>query len=352
MLNPLAQDLDHVLAHTAPVWDELRSAALFLTGGTGFFGCWILESFLWANEKLDLGASATVLTRDPDRFRARVPRLANHPAIRLHTGDVRSFAFPEGHFSHVMHAATDASALLNRDRPLDMLDTIVEGTRRVLDFSVACGARKFLLASSGAVYGKQPPDLPRVPETYTGAPDTMAPGSAYGEGKRIAELLCAIYRKSFGLETKIARGFAFVGPYMQLDAHFAIGNFIRDSLQGRPIRITGDGTPVRSYLYAADLMIWLWTILAQGEPGRPYNVGSARDFTIAEIASTVAGMRSACGVEIKLRPEPGAGRERYVPCTARAQREMGLRESVSLASAVRRTEKWFASHNPEGVPAQ
>lgn len=352
MLNPLAQDLDHVLAHTALVWDELRSGALFLTGGTGFFGCWILETFLWANEHLNLGASATVLTRSPDRFRARAPRLANHPAVRLHTGDVRSFAFPEDRFSHVVHAATDASASLNRDRPLEMLDTIVEGTRRVLDFSVACGARKFLLASSGAVYGKQPPDMPLVPETYTGAPDTMDPGSAYGEAKRMAELLCAIYRKKFGLETKIARGFAFVGPYMQLDAHFAIGNFIRDSLRGQPIRITGDGTPVRSYLYAADLMIWLWTILAKGEPGRPYNVGSAHDFTIAEVASTVAGMRSPWEVEIKGQPEPGAGCERYVPCTVRAQREMGLRESVSLASAVRRTETWFASHDPDGAGAQ
>src|SRR5260370_33188789 len=101
-----------------------------------------------------------------------------------------------------------------------------------------------------------------------GAPDTMDANSAYGEGKRMAELLCAIYRKSYGIETKIARGFAFVGPYMQLDTHFAIGNFVSDSLAGQCIEVRGDGTPLRSYLYASDLMVWLWTILTRGKAGR------------------------------------------------------------------------------------
>src|SRR5215831_15668977 len=143
--NPLAADLDHVLRHTAGVWEELRGARIFITGGTGFFGCWLLESFAWANDKLDLHSEAVVLTRNANAFRLKAPHLAAHPAIRFHQGDVRTFDFPAGSFSHVIHAATESSSGLNERDPLVMLDSIVEGTRRVLDFSVAAGARKFLL---------------------------------------------------------------------------------------------------------------------------------------------------------------------------------------------------------------
>lgn len=143
----------------------MRGKRVFITGGTGFFGCWLLESFCWANDHLDLRASVTVLTRDPQTFARKAPHLAAHPAIRLYIGDVRSFDFPVGEFSHVIHAATEASAQLNDENPLWMLDTIVEGTRHTLEFARHCGTPKFLLASSGAVYGKQHPDLTHIPET-------------------------------------------------------------------------------------------------------------------------------------------------------------------------------------------
>src|SRR4030088_2545886 len=159
MRNVLADDLDHVLAQTSGLWEELRGARLFVTGGTGFFGCWLLETFLWANDHLGLDASVVVLTRDGNAFGGRVPQLACHPAVTLLDGDVRTFAFTDGAFSHVIHAANDTRpTLTTRDR-LRVFDTIVGGTHRTLEFARRSGARRFLLTSTGAIYGRQPAEL-------------------------------------------------------------------------------------------------------------------------------------------------------------------------------------------------
>lgn len=222
-----------------------------------------------------------------------------------------------------------------------MFDTIVEGTRRTLEFARECGAKKFLLTSSGAVYGKQPPEITHIPEDYVGAPDTMDPRSAYGEGKRVAELLCALYAKQYGIETKIARRFAFVGPYLPLDIYFAIGNFIRDGLQGGPIQVKGDGTPYRSYLYAADLAIWLWTILFRGQSCRPYNVGSEEYITIGALARSVARIfQPKVEVRIANLVESGNLLKRYVPSTERAFHELHLRRVIGLQESIKRTILW------------
>jgi len=335
MFNPLQADLDHILAHTRGLWDEIRGQRLFITGGTGFFGCWLLESFTWANDKLGLKASALVLTRDPDDFRRKMPHVAAHPALQFQRGDVRSFDFPAGKFSSVIHAATEANVQLCTEQPWVVFDTIVEGTRRVLDFAVQAGAKKFLLTSSGAVYGPQPPDMTHIPETYSGGPDPLDPKGAYGEGKRAAEMLCRLYAQQHGLEPTIARCFAFVGPYMPLEAHFAIGNFIRDALRGGPIQVKGDGTPWRSYLYAADLAIWLWTILFRGTPCLPYNVGSEDARPIAQWAEVVAQALIPCpAIRIAKKTVAGRSAERYIPATARARQQLGLQQRVAVSNAV------------------
>jgi len=329
-------DLAHVLAHTVSLWDDLRGCRVFLTGGTGFFGVWILESFADAVDRLGLDSEIVVLSRDPAAFARKCPHLAGHRAITVAAGDVCSFVFPGGEFSHVIHAATEASTTLN---PLVMLDTITNGTRRVLEFAAQCGCRRFLLASSGGVYGRQPPELLSIPEDYRGAPELGKSTSAYGEGKRMAEFLCTIIARSAGFDAVSVRGFAFVGPGLPLDRHFAVGNFLRDALHGGPVKIGGDGTPVRSYLYAADLAIWLWTLLLRGTPGAAYNVGSDEAVTIEVLAHKVASQFSPVPpVEIAKEP-PRDGRlpERYVPSVERARSELGLDVWVTLDDALCRT---------------
>lgn len=343
MENILKGDLDHILENTAELWEEVRDKRIFITGGTGFFGCWLLESFAWANAKLDLNASALVLTRSPEDFRRKSPHLFENSSLNFHAGDVRNFTFPDGEFSHVIHAATGTDTWPAIKDPVSQFDGIVQGTRHTLEFARQCTARKFLFMSSGAVYGKQPSELTHVPEEYFGAPETINPLSAYGEAKRVSEFLSAMYSNRYCFEAKIARCFAFVGPYLPLNMNYAIGNFIRDGLNGGPIRVEGDGTPFRSYLYAADLAIWLWTILLRGASCRPYNVGSDLEITIGELAKVVAKtFQPEPEVKIAKKPSHEKESERYIPSVRLAQCELGLKQSTDLHEAIRRTVSWYS----------
>jgi len=335
------EDIEHILQHTERLWGNLRGARIFVSGGTGFVGCWLLEGFARANERLGLGASAVVLTRDPAAFHRKVPHLASSSSIQLLEGDVRSCVFPPGEFRFIIHAAADASAHAATDLPLETLDTIVGGTRHMLEFASRCGTSSFLFASSGAVYGRQPPDITHVLEAFRGGPDPTDPKSVYGESKRLAELLCSLYASQFGFECKIARCFTFAGPHLPLNGLFAVGNFVRDAILDRPLRLGGDGTPRRSYLYAADLAIWLWTILLTGRNCVPYNVGSEHDLDIASLARTVTSvLNPRLSIEIARTPVPGQPLQRYVPSTVLARTELGLREHIGLELSLEKMAQW------------
>ena len=342
MANPLAADLDYILENTKELWDEIRGKQIFITGGTAFFGCWLLESFLWANTKLALNASTHVLTRNPEAFRRKAQHIYANPSIHFHTGDVRNFEFPEGEFSHIIHAAIGIDATQNAQNPLSLFEGIVQGTRQTLEFAKSCNANKLLFTSSGAVYGKQPTEMPHISEDYEGAPLITELASAYGEGKRAAEFLCRAYSKQFGFEAKIARCFTFVGPYLPLNENYAVGNFIGDALHDGPIKVKGDGTPYRSYLYATDLAIWLWTILLRGVSCRPYNVGSENFLSISAMAEIVSkAFDPAREIQIFNKAVQDKPIDRYVPSTNRIRIELGMKESINLQEAIRRTISWY-----------
>jgi dTDP-glucose 4,6-dehydratase len=306
--------------------EQLTGSRIFLTGGTGFFGKCLLDRFQTMETEL------TVLSRDPDRFLMKFPNFGHRPNVTFIQGDVRDFNFPSGRFDYVIHAATEVNAALEREHPEELVSVIVDGTKRILEFSKQAEVKRLLYVSSGAVYGVQPPELSHIPETFPCKPVTV-----YGKGKLQAEKLCV----DSGIETVIARGFAFVGPWLPLDTHFAIGNFIGNCLRNEPIEIKGDGTPLRSYLYGSDLAEWLLTILLRGRPGRAYNVGSDEAISVLELAQLVrkcAGTQNEIAVHGK--PIDGVLPSRYVPSVDRAERELGLRPQHSLSDAIRLTIAW------------
>ncbi len=330
-------DHAHMFERTRDLFAALRGGRIFLTGGTGFFGCHLLESFTHAVDALTLDTRITVLTRDPAAFAKKEPHLALHPSVELIADDVRSFALPPENFSHIIHAATEASVALNKENPKLMKETIVGGAKRVLELAQKNPDVRCLLVSSGAVYGTQPSSITHMPEDEDAVLRPLGTPSAYAEGKREAEQLWREHNAG-----PIARCFAFVGPHLPLATHFAIGNFIRDALSGGPVRVLSDGTPRRSYLYTADLAVWLWTMLMKGERGRAYNTGSEEDHAVGDVAQLVArAVTPPAEVTIAQTPA-GNPPERYVPSTARARSELKLEQYIDLNEAVRRTIEWYA----------
>jgi dTDP-glucose 4,6-dehydratase len=333
------EDLEHIFQNTQGVWESFREKSIFLTGGTGFFGKWLLESFIYANEKLNLNARLTTLTRNPESFLLEFPFYNQYyNSIKFVKGDILSFDFNlEDKFQYIIHAATAASESLNKGNPLLMLDTITLGTRRVLDFAIAQPIESFLFVSSGAIYGKQPFDVSHINESQSFKIDINNPNSAYAEGKRIAELYCSTYFHKLNLPVKIARCFAFVGPYLPLDTHFAIGNFINNVLKNEDIVIKGDGSTMRSYMYASDLMIWLWNILINGKFNEPYNVGSDESISISELAKLISKFDS--DIKVLILNEIIGG-SIYTP-EIRHAKKIGLKINVNLESSISKTIDFY-----------
>lgn len=312
---------------------------ILLTGGTGFFGKALLSHWVAQEQCGHSVPSVTLLSRDPDRFASQYPTLAAHPWLLMHRGDISdASSLPIGSsFSHVLHAAAD-STLGPQLTPLQRYDQIVNGTRNVLDLAVACGAKRFLLTSSGAVYGTQPPHLGCIPEDWHGIPDPLNPANAYGVAKRAAEHLCALYGQIHGLQTVIARCFAFIGPDLPLDVHFAIGNFIRDAIWRDEITVAGDGTPLRSYLDQQDLAHWLLTLIVRGNAGQAYNVGSDQAISIADLAHLVRDIAAPNKrVHIQSAANGTNGRNIYVPSIQKARKGLGLDLRVPLEDAIKMT---------------
>jgi len=341
--NPLPRtDLEAILARTETLWPDLQGGRIFLTGGSGFFGAWLVESFAMARARLGFSGELWLLCRDPEAWAARFPHLATDPAIHPHRGDLAGLKAPTGAFHGLIHAATETLP------PLAQFRTMVDGACRVLDFAEASGACRLLFTSSGAVYGSHPRTTRPLPEDCPASPRPEDPATSYGQAKRATEFLFAAYAQERAAQAVLARCFAFVGPHLKLDANFAIGNFIRDAMRGKAIHIQGDGTPLRSYLYAGDLATWLWTLYFKGVSSRPIHVGSDQAVSIARLA-TIVGQTLAPGIPVTVAGTPKEGEQPlcYVPAIDRA-RELGLEVWTGLEEGIRRTADWHLTHGVLG----
>jgi len=330
MFGIASHDLAEIRQRGARDFEALRGAKLFLTGGTGFFGKWLLAAFDHADTELKLDLRVTILSRDPRRFLEQWPEAKTRRGWHWFEGEVAEVPILLERFDYILHAAADTTAISTPAQEQLRTRAIVAGTERMLQLARQARAKRLLHISSGAVYGA------RAGASTGAREDDFADATAvtpYGAAKRQAEELCL--RGDVDFVT--ARAFAFLGPHLPLDAHYAAGNFIRDARRGGPIEVRGDGTALRSYLYPGDLVVWLLALLARGERRRAYNVGSDEVVSTAELARAIAGeVEPPCEVIIQ-SIQPHGPQNIYLPNLARARDELGLEISVPLREAIRRT---------------
>ena len=308
-------------------------STLLVIGGTGFFGKSILDSFKrgklekWRIERI------IAMSRNAESLRKEAPQLISS-GVELYSADITTTTtLPAADI--VIHAAASTDAARYLSRPLEEQQNIQAGTYNYCSLAKKFHANsKILYVSSGAVYGKQPEGMTHIPEEYEANDLSELPEGKrdYAIAKRDAEEAVKNLGQQ-GLSVSIARCFAFAGPWLPRNQHFAIGNFIEDGLRGRPITVKANKSVYRSYMYADDLVEWMMTIALHANPHCPvYNVGSDQAVLMGDLAKLVA---NEFGVDTRIPDITDADVDRYIPSIEKAKRELGLSLQNDSLSAIR-----------------
>lgn len=334
------EDLRDVESSLGSLIEKFQNKTIFLSGATGFIGKCLVESLVWLNRSQKLNLSIHSISRDPEFFFNQYPHFRNYSEFKLYFGNVcdKEIPFFGAQIDFLIHAATDVA---NESASRDIFNNCIKGTNNILNLAANFNCKHFLLLSSGAVYGTQPEELSDLSEVFQGSVSLSSSGSSYALGKQCSEWL--VQQASHEMEVKIARCFAFVGPYLPLDKHFAIGNFLYDAISGRDIKILGDGSALRTYLYTSDLVIWLIKILLVGRNSGVWNVGGSKVISILDLALLTSKLIDP-NLDVKVYKSLSGNRQRYIPNIRKVEIEMGLIPKVSLNQAIQKTAKWNRVH--------
>jgi len=348
-LNPtqaqfIADDCRRILAgDRAEALAPLKNSTLAITGGTGFFGSWILELVAQLNETRNFGTHVVAYARDIDKFKKEKPHLAAKPFLQLSKTDIRyECDFPRT-TKWVIHAAANRDRRFHASCPLETMSVIAQGTETMLRSLEPCADLQMTAnLSSGLVYGQQPLDMPRIPVGFSGVLSINHLQSGYAEAKRYAELLCSSYRAQNRMPVLSIRPFSFVGPYQSMESPWAVTSFLQDAIHRRPIRVLGDGTTVRSYLYPSDAAYWILRMLTRGESGQSFNLGSPEAITLETLAQAVASHFSPRPeVHFSVDPSKSGPASRLIPDVSQEVEKLGLEVTLPFEAALKRTVEWF-----------
>ena len=344
----LREDFSLIVDTAALDLNQIVNSELLITGASGFVGSWLVGSWLWARESLKGTGRLMLVCRNTESIKKQYASSISAGHLLVHASDVRSLHLPPKFKPQlVIHAATPARESLNVNQPLEMLNIIIDGQKKLLEISQEADVERFLFLSSGAVYGSIPLSLKHVPEDYLGAPHIGDSAMAYHEGKRVAELMGNICSQNGSLGFVSARLFAFLAPFLPIDEHFAAGNFIGNAIRNEDIIIKSGGGSVRSYHYGTDLATWLWALLVRGESGQSYNVGSDEGISIKGLAESICQVRGTGNSFRVLGEDTEENVTRYVPSTQKIMENLGLRNQVDLRKAILKTLSFWIDTFPK-----
>lgn len=315
----------------------LKGKKILITGGTGFFGQWLLYFLIHLNSKFTLQIELFCLSRDSNSFLVKHPHIKTQDFIQWANVDIKHEFNLDFIPDFVFHMATDVP-VNKANNTKESYDSIVSGTKNVLSFlSKKKHKVKLLLTSSGAVYGKQPVEISHLVESYIGTEGPAGEESFYAKAKKISEEMCALQVKNNAyIECVFARCFAFSGPFLAQDKNFAIGNFVGNLIQNKDIVVLGNGSALRSYMYGADLVLWLVMLLIEGQNGEAYNVGSDDAISIGDLANKVASFNPQIRVDIKKVITPEDVLEQYVPSIEKAKNNLDLKLNFTIDYGIQR----------------
>ena len=340
----IRQDCLHASAEQADVRSKLGYQHISVTGGTGFLGTWIAETVASLNDEYKLHITLDLYARNINDWIHKYPHLANRSDINLKTQDVRSpFEFARN-THYIVHAAGIPNNRVHSSDPLRVHQTTIMGLNNALDAATQVdNLGRFLNVSSCLVSGRSGLEGPLKESDCFPVPCAQL-HTVYAEAKRASESLAAIYRSQFRLPISTLRPFTFAGPYQELDRPWAINSFMRDILTGSDIRIHGDGSVRRSYLYGSDAAWWTLAALVNGEDGRVYNIGSPVGISHLDLVNLISErVTPKPKVIINSMPSKQDQIDDLYADTELTQKKLGVNQTCSLGDIIDKTWRWYSS---------
>jgi dTDP-glucose 4,6-dehydratase len=314
-------------------------ARYLITGGAGFIGSHLCETFL--------GQGHDVICMDNYSTGAQ-QNIAGFAANRRFTfmdHNVSRYIEVQQPLDFVLHFASPASPVDYLELPIPTLKVGSLGTHNALGLAKAKNA-VFLLASTSEVYGD--PLVRPQHEEYWGNVNPVGPRGVYDEAKRFAEAMTMAYHRYHGLDTRIVRIFNTYGPRMRMQDGRVVPNFILQALKGEPITVYGQGEQTRSFQYVDDLVAGIGRLLESGEH-YPVNIGNPHEMTVLQFAKKILELTGSKS-ELAYRPLPQDDPQVRQPDITKARKLLNWEPKVDLDEGLVKTIDYFRGRLKAQLP--
>tara|TARA_B100000767_G_C19758799_1_gene534199 strand:+ start:1400 stop:2398 length:999 start_codon:yes stop_codon:yes gene_type:complete len=321
--NSIDKDLFNILDKRVSSLIKAKDSHIVILGGSGFVGTWLLCLISVLNKKFNFNITLTIIDRNKsdifDKFFSD-----NKSEINFVNKDVAYISELPSKTNYIIHAACNPDIREHASNPFDTSASIADGVSNILKISnMLSSLKKIMYLSSGLADNNYNQDI-------------------YSRSKSFAELLCTSARQQFRAPILIGRPYSFMGPFHEISSPWAQNMFILDAINGKSIRVRGDGNTVRSYMYGADAAFWILSLTINGEIGETYSIGSDKEVRIEELANIISkNFKSDIPVVLNTSKRTESRSSHFVPNTEKERNNFDLEIYTSFESTIKKTVKWY-----------